>query len=289
LQTSDEPSASVPKRVEHLTPLAQHLVDRCPEELATVATMGGSVAAGHADDFSDVEIHLWSAQPTTFEQRKAFLDTLSASAVWWHDQPGKDGSEWVRFEAFDEIFELGWQTTESLDLVVNALAAGEPWGYGRVGIGWVLTRGAALRDKERLGEACARLLPYPSALAHIVAGATVANQWRDPQHRRTLAAVANRAQWFRLTDELLADALAVLRVLFAVNGAYEPPNWKWIEQEAAVLTNGPDDPVQRIRVALRATQDRPVEAVETMEALVRETIVFAADVTGFALAQTGYA
>jgi hypothetical protein len=272
-------------RATHLQRLATDLVVAAPLELAAIAVTGGSLANGLADQWSDVEIHLWAPEMPTRDRRSAFLESFAAKEIWWHDTPGKDGSEWVRFRFREELFEVGWQTTDAFERVVDALANGDPWGKGRIGIGWVITRGEALRGQDIVRAARQRLLPYPEQLARIVAGATVANQWLDREARRSLLALAERGQWLRLTDELLTDAYAILRVLFAANGRYEPPSWKWVTAEAADLALAPRDLLHRLEWTLDNAQRDPKGAVAENAALVRETIELCSEASGFTAPQ----
>jgi hypothetical protein len=283
---TDTPQEST-ARASQLSALAQRVVDATPPQLASLAIAGGSIANGLADRSSDVEIHMWAPAMPSLAERKAYLDGLGADDLWWHEQPGKDGSEWVRFRLWNEHFEVGWQSRESFDAVVSALADGDPWAKGRIGIGWVIAHGQVLRGQTAADAARQRLLPYRAPLARIVAGATVENQWCDPVARRQLIVLAKRDQWLVLTDKLLTDAYAVLRVLFAANRRYEPPTWKWLEAEASHLTAAPDRCVPRLRSMLDDAQRHPRRAVAENRDLVVETIQLAADTSGFTLADTG--
>lgn len=263
---------------ETLLELARRLADECPPELGREIAVTGSVGAGLADGYSDIELlHLVPERPAVGAVSR-WLESLGAQDVLAGDQP--DGVwAWCRFG--DVEVEPFWGDLARLPAEVDAILAAETTEHSRIALGYVLTHCRPLRTDGAFAEQAARLVEYPDAVRRLLVGSAVSG-WEIPSPRLGPAVRGDR---FPVESFLLNDAERVLRIVFALNRRWEPPGWKWLGYHAATLDEAPPRLAERV-VAVLLESDA-VLAVARMLELVRETLALVPDEFDVSAARTG--
>ena len=234
-----------------------------PEVAAVLA--GGSVARGHADRWSDLELGVfWVAVPTEAARAAA---ASAAAATDRCDYPDA-----ALPEAREEDYLIGGVKVDVVHLAVEAA--------DRV-IGDVTERGDATVTKQILlstvrhgiplhGAALlaawrARTVAYPDGLARAMVEQHLAfgpHWW--------LEMLAERDDLPYLYDLLCRVEHSVLGALCGLNRVYAPSTTlKWTERVAGDLTVAPSDLTGRLKRVFRA---EPREGVQEARRLIEETV-----------------
>jgi len=224
------------------------------------ALIGGSVARGHADALSDVELDVYWAVPPSVGDRETAIEGAGWSRVYAEE----DENEWADGMSVDGVkIDVSGFVTSTIDAYIDRALAGDTEAELQVRI-------TALRDGIPLhGEAVidawrARCSEYPEALA-----TALVLQGLDMRSRERLEMLASRNDTFLLHRDVVDDVQGVLDALFGINRVWMPhPFHKWLDWEATLLTRKPDRLVERIRSLLVAP---PHEAVRVLVALVEDT------------------
>lgn len=263
---------------ELLAALAERLAAACPPELGREIAATGSVGAGLADSYSDIELlHLVDELPS----ERAVRDWL-ASVGASHVLAGTAGDgvwAWCRFDGVES--EPFWDRLDRLRAEVDAVLSGETAEHRRVALAHVLLHCRPLRTEGALEEISARLRAYPETLVRRLVEDAVAG-WEIPSPR---LGAALRGDRLPVQAFLLDDAQRVLRIVFALNRRWEPPRWKWLGYHASTLDVAPPRLAERITATLLETD--AVLAVTRMLELIRETLTLVPDEIDVAPARAG--
>jgi hypothetical protein len=224
----------------------------------------GSVSRGVADDLSDVEMLLVTSDPLglaeCFEHaRRAGLDRL--------DSWGPQGTEVSRVFGYAEgvPVELTWWPRDFAEASVAALLAGEPTSTADA-----LANAVAVRTVGLLAAWQDRLRTYPEELA--AARIEEAAQAWGGFHPAGFLTLARPGERLALVERLLDDAARVLRIVYAVNRAWQPTS-KRLADRVGALPVKPERLAERIEVAL--TEPEPLLAMLVMTELQLDAVALA--------------
>jgi predicted nucleotidyltransferase len=247
-------------RTEQLRALAQGVVDALPPEVIE-AVLTGSVSRGVADEVSDVEMLLVTAEPLELEEaydlaRGAGLERLDT----WGTQglPSKRVSGYVEGEPFELIF---WPR-EFAEQEFEALLGGKLSSSADA-----LAHGISLRTSGLLAEWQARLREYPEELA-----AARIEEAALPWGGFTpagLLTVVRPGERLSLLEWMFDGALRVLRIVYAINRVWEPTT-KRLAMRVESLAVKPEQLAERITEAL--TEPDPRRALAIMTELQLDTV-----------------
>lgn len=214
----------------------------------------GSTARGMADELSDIELLVISAE---LPDELPLDDRQSWS-------PGIDGAMWYGGSFEGEEVELIWWMPGYVEERVRTIAAGEIVDHARLRTAEAIVNGISLRGR-RHADFCARLAHYPDGLAARIVD-DVTDEWVDwvDSQRTNLRA----GDALVLAQALVATAEGILRVLFALNEEWEP-GWKRLAARIEPLAVKPDRLAERIDAAMRDLD------LQAMRALAAETLALA--------------
>ncbi len=224
----------------------------------------GSVSRGVADGLSDIELLVVTREQLSlaacFEHARAIgLDRLD---TW-----GPQGTEVSRvFGYFERIpVELVWWSRGFADAAVAEILAGGPsWSAD------ALVNGIALRTVGLLGAWQQHLRAYPDAVAAArIEDAALTWGGFHPTGFLTLARPGER---LALVERILDDALRVLRIVYALNRAWQPTS-KRLADRVETLPVKPERLAERIEEAL--TEPDPLLALLVITELQIDTVTLA--------------
>lgn len=245
-------------------------------------TVAGSVGAGLADRFSDLELDGYWVDPPTDRDRVAPVHALGGvlTDLWDYDPDGEEWSEEYR------VGELGVTVSNFLvgsierfldDVVLRAST--DPLRHMRLA---ALQRSRPLAGAELMAAWRARAGAFPDRLV-----SALVEQALAPEVLRGWAAreaLVSRGDDLAVGDLLTRAGHAVVRVVLALNRVYLP-HWplKWQRHLITGLGLAPERLAERLR---SLTAGRPEEALQAAEALLAEIVTLAdahcdADIAAF--------
>lgn len=261
-----------------LLALSERLASDCPPVLGREIAATGSVGAGLADSYSDVELSFFVDARPPVDAVRAWLESAGATDVLAGEQEAGVWA-WCRFG--DVEVEPYWSELDWLHGEVEAVLAAETTEHRRIALGYVLTHCRPLRTEGVLAELGERLAAYPDVLRRQLIEDAVAG-WEIPSPR---LGPALRGDRFAVEGFLVHDAERVLRIVFALNRRWEPPRWKWLAYHVSSVELAPPRLAERV-VAVLLESDAVV-AVARMLELVRETLSLVPDEFDVGPAQAG--
>jgi 8-oxo-dGTP pyrophosphatase MutT (NUDIX family) len=250
--------------------------------------VAGSVGAGLADRFSDLELDCYWVRPPTDADRLRPVAAAGGSltARWDFDEDEEEWSEDYRVGELDVTVSnfLVSSIERFIDDVVRRTST-EPVRHMRLA---AIQRSRPLIGADRMASWQARARAFPAELVTaLVEEALTPDALRGWAAR---AALVSRGDDLALTDLLTRAGAAVFRAVLALNHVYLPHRQlKWQRHLLTGLTLAPDLLEERLGFM---TAGRPAEAVRTAETLLAETAALAeansaADLTGFRAELTG--
>jgi len=239
-------------------------------------TAAGSVGAGLADRFSDLELDCYWSSPPSDADRTGPIDALGGELTdFWEYDPGDQ--EWSeQYLVGDLAVTISNFTTRTIeqwldDVVLNADTA--PVKHMRLA---ALQRSRPLIGAELITSWRARAGNFPRELA-----SALVQQALDPEE---LAGWAARDALVSRGDDLAARVLliragqAAVRAVLAVNRAYLPhPLIKWQHHLITGLELVPERLAERLE---SVSASPPAEAFRAAEALLEDTTALAEAHTG---------
>ena len=251
-------------RSGELRALAQRVAGRLPPAAREII-LTGSASRGAADELSDIEMLVVAEDLppldhcVTWARAAGLVDVNTWSPpdapIWW-----------IGGVAEGVQVELIWWPRALVDERVARILAAEISEHQRLRTAEALVNGVALRG-DGLAQWQERLRVYPEELAEAVI-ADAADVWNErPSTQLTLLRPGDSLV---LAERLVEDAENVLRVVFALNRAWEP-GWKHLGVRVDPLELKPVRLAERIDTALAALDLRG------MNELVRDTLALAPD------------
>jgi hypothetical protein len=251
-------------RSETLRTLAQRVADAIPAEVAEEVVLTGSVSRGMADEVSDIEMLVVTAEPLELQD---CFEVARAAGLEGLDTWGAQGGPARRVSGYREgvPLELIWWPREYAEAQIDALLAGEVSSSADA-----LVHGVPLRTTGLLTAWQGRLREYPEELA-----AAQIEEAALPWGGFTPAGVLTIVR----TDERLAliewifdGAIRVLTIVFALNRVWQPTT-KRLAVRVAPLATKPDRLAERIEEAL--TEPDPRRALLVMTELELDAVLLA--------------
>jgi hypothetical protein len=235
-------------------------------------TVAGSVGAGLADRWSDLELDAYWWQPPTDADRRTPIDRAGAvlEDFWDYDAPEQEWSENYRLGQLAVTvsnFTVG-TIEQFLDLVVDTEHT-DPVKHMRLA---AIQRGHVMHGAELIDEWRARASRYPdqliTAMVEQSLTPTVLTGWsaRD--------ALVSRGDHIAIHGLLCRIEQAVLGTLLALNRTYQPHLLtKWQHHLIAGLDHAPDALPQRLEDLWHEPYPQALMSAET---LLAETLQLAA-------------
>jgi predicted nucleotidyltransferase len=254
------------ERSKELRAVAQRVVDALPLDVVE-AVLTGSVSRGDADELSDIEMLVVTAKQmelaACFEHARAGgLDELDT----WGDPATPARRVSGRREGV--AVELVWWSREHAESSIDSFFNRE----SSASAADAIAHGIALRTSGSLSRWQARLRDYPEELAKArIEDAALTWGGYAPAGLLTLARPGER---LARTERMLDDASRVLRIVYALNRAWQPTH-KRLEARVASLEVKPARLAERLDEAF-AEQDVP-RALLAMTELQSETVALAPD------------
>src|SRR4051794_11424519 len=233
-------------RTHELRAIAERIVAALPP-VAEEVVLTGSVSRGVADDVSDIEMLVVTAEQLPLAD---CFEHARNAGLMEIDPWGARGTVASRvFGYFDGVpIELVWWSREHAQASVAALVAGEPSSAADA-----LVHGISLRSVGLLDAWQEQLHVYPKDLAAArIEEAALTWGGYAPAGILTIARPGER---LALVERLLDDTLRVLRIVYALNGVWEPTT-KRLALRVEPLAVKPERLAQRIDEALTEPDSR---------------------------------
>jgi hypothetical protein len=247
----------VTARSEDLASLAERVAAGLPP-FAVEVVLTGSTSRGVADELSDVELLVVSETLPPLDECLA--------ALGFEDHWTPDGTVWWTGGIVDgEDVEAIWWPRERVERRVSDIVSGAAYDHERLRTAEAIANGVPLRTSGWLAGWQRRLSSYPRALAERVVD-DAAESWHDAP--RSALGLLRGGEELPLAMKLVEDAENVLRIVFALNEAWEP-GWKRIARSLEPLPLKPERAAERIGEALAALD------LKAMRELVRDTLALA--------------
>jgi hypothetical protein len=224
----------------------------------------GSVSRGMADDVSDIEMLVVTAEALDLETcfqhaERAGLERLD---TW-----GPQGGPAQRVFGYREgvPVELVWWPRDFAETSVAALFEGAPSSSADA-----LVNGVSLRTVGLLARWQAQLAEYPEELAaERIEEAALTWGGYAPEGMLTITRPGERLV---LVERMVDDANRVLQIVYALNRVW-PPTTKRVAARAESLAVKPESLAERIEEAL--SEPDPFRAVRVLTELLLETVALA--------------
>jgi predicted nucleotidyltransferase len=254
------------ERSEQLRDLAQRVADALPPEVAEEVVLTGSVSRGVADEVSDIEMLIVTAEPL---ELAACFDHARAAGLEELDTWGVQGTPTQRVFGYREgvPLELVWWSRAHAESSVDAILRGDTSSGAEA-----IANGVALRTRGSLTRWQARLSDYPEELA-IAQIEDAALTWGGYAPAGLLTLVRPGEQLAR-TERMVDDASRLMRIVYALNRVWEPTS-KRLAARVALLAVKPDRLAERLEEAF--SEADPRRALLVMTELQSETVALAPD------------
>lgn len=254
-------------RSDELRTLARRFADALPDDFDEVL-LTGSVSRGDADELSDVEMLLVA---------RGAPPSLCALGVemYQEDFLESDTVAWYTALVEGEVFEMAGWMHERVEGRLDGILAGEILDHTRFRFAEAVVHGVTLRTAGAIARWQERLAAYPEVLVEKVVLAASEDWLEHPLGVRAHLRPGGR---LALAAMLADDVQNVLRIVFALNRAWEP-SWKRLPALVEPLALKPERLAERIDEALAETSLRKARA------LVRDTLALCPDLPRVALAR----
>lgn len=230
--------------------LAKAMVADCPMDWNLDIALTGSVSRSWADEHSDIELNAWGAHLPSTDERAAWLRAIGATEIVLEVEVTDEGTLWDRWQFHEVWVEAGWQSLRALTAHLEGVLRGDLLDHPHLMLTEAVAHALPLRAVAGASEHATldawrrRLAEYPDTVRDRLIASTLA-QWDSPFVAVTRWAPVWRNQPLTITEELLRDTQATLRLLFALNREWEP-DWKWIDRLSERLRNKPARLVERV-------------------------------------------
>lgn len=227
--------------------------------------VGGSVARGYADRWSDLALGVVWTSPPTDGERQAAANAVAATQRRVFPDPGPTGALEEEYLVAELKVDVGHLTLAAVEQILRGVTVDGAPDFAKQTLVSVLRTAVPLHGDQVLAGWRRRAASYPDALMramvtrHLVFGP----HWY-------LTMLAERDDLLLLTDLLCRVARAILGVLLGLNRVYPPStDFKWALRIAAELSIAPADLPVRLERVFRA---EPVAGVHEAQCLIDETI-----------------
>jgi predicted nucleotidyltransferase len=252
------------ERSQQLQDVAQRLADALPLEVAEEVVLTGSVSRGVADEISDIEMLIVTAEHL---ELAACFDHARAAGLEGLDTWGDPSTPTRRVSGYLEgvSLELIWWSREQAESSIDSFFTTDLSSAADA-----IAHGVALRTSGSLARWQARLSEYPEELARArIEDAALTWGGFTPAGLLTLARPGER---LARIERMLDDASRVLRIVYALNRVWQPTH-KRLEARVASLATKPARLAERIDDAL--SEPDPRRALLVMTELQLDTVALA--------------
>jgi hypothetical protein len=221
--------------------------------------VGGSVARGYADRYSDLEMPLFWDELPSDERRLAIIADLEATFLYGYDGPAQEDQ--LLINGFQVDF---WHNTVAYEeATIDAVLKAYDTDLGSSNFMDTVRACISLYGDEIVRRWKQRARDYPDGLAVRSIAENVAHL--EIGHLEVHAARENPTMVYSTIGELQKR---VFMILLALNKEYYPTP-KWMYQAMRKMGVKPRDVVRRFREAFHRPQD---EAIADTVAVVQETL-----------------
>ena len=250
--------------------MAKRAAGRLPPHAAQEIVLTGSASRGLADELSDVELLLVPARDLApLPDCARTLEAAGFEDVTTWTPPG--GDSWWTGGRFEGVrIEAVWWAPAKVERRLDGTLAAEIVDHARIRTAEALANGLPLRTAGGLAAWQERLAVYPPTLAGAIVEDCAEIWGGDPPE--TMLTLLRPGDRLALTEWLRDDAERVLRILHALNRAWEP-GWKWLPAQVAALAVKPDRVAERIEEALLEPDGR--RALRLLAELAADTVALA--------------
>jgi predicted nucleotidyltransferase len=254
---------------QELRALAQRVADALPAAVGQEVVLTGSASRGAADELSDVELLVISAELPPLDVCAAAAEAAGLQDVdTW--TPPVSGAWWIGGRVGVVPIELVWWSRAHAEERIAGILAAEIVDYQRLKTAEAMVHGIALRTEGGLAAWQERLARYPPPLARAVIE-DAAEIWGG-YPATSMLTLTRQGDRLPLVEQLLADAEGVVRIVFALNRVWEPGR-KRLAARVEPLAVKPRQLVERIESALLEAD--PQRALLAMTELAAETVALA--------------
>jgi nucleotidyltransferase-like protein len=250
----------VTARSLELQQLAQRIADALPPVVQEIV-LTGSVSRGVADEVSDIELLVVTAEPL---ELAACFEHAGRAGLRRLDTWGPQGTPTSRVFGYCEgvPIELVWWPHNFAEASVAALLAGQESSAADA-----LANGVSLRTSGLLERWQEDLRDYPGELAAArIEDAALTWGGYAPEGMLTLARPGERLV---LVERMVDDATRVLKIVYALNRVW-PPTTKRVAARVEALPVKPERFAERIEEAL--TEPDPFRALLVLNQLQLKTV-----------------
>lgn len=224
--------------------------------------IGGSVARGWADRYSDIELGVFWIEAPTEEERRACIERAGGvlKEVWPYHPDKQVWSELYSIDGVD--FDVSHMTIESMErLLVDVVRHHDPSILKQYVIS-AIVHALPLSGASVLTEWQNKAKTYPDELAHAVIRTNLG--FSSAWIREVFAA---RQDLLPLYESYSFAQKRVLTLLFGLNRLYHP-GFKWIDRHIQALSFAP--PALSLRFK-QVWNSEPVTGIRLLHALIEET------------------
>jgi len=221
----------------------------------------GSVARNLADQYSDIEIHVFWKQPPTDKDRKNIISQTGGEIFQFWPLEENEWSESFIVEGVK--IDLSGFLSESLDQIISDVVNDfELTDYKQILLSSI-QHAKAIHRPEKLKIWQAQIEKYPDVLAvKMVEHHLNFGPYWGPEM------LAERDDLVFLYDLINKSQKNILRVLLGLNRMYlAHPGFKWMAQTIDAMTIKPDQLELRMK---RIYQASPVQAVAELHSVIEE-------------------
>ncbi|WP_026691348.1 DUF4037 domain-containing protein [Alteribacter aurantiacus] len=224
--------------------------------------LGGSVARGWEDDYSDIELFvLWKEGPTD-EQRKAPIIESKGTMIDFHPYEDEEWSETYITQGVK--LEISNFLTETIHNVLNDVIGSYDTDSDKQCIVATIDHGVALSGNSIIEKMKETVSVYPDELRaamvneHVVLG----NRWNNRE------ALLEREDWLMLYSVIVGVQANIMGVLFALNRQFvHHPAFKWQKQTLRSMVLTPENIEKRLESILLG---HPTSSIKELEAIIEE-------------------
>ena len=229
-----------------------------------VVLVAGSVGAGNADRYSDLELDIFWSAPPTEEERRAPVEAAGGTVKTFF--PFED-DEWAEELLIDGLkADTSMFLVETMDRWLAEVVDGSSTDESPQYLIAAVQHSVALHGQAIVNRWREKAASYPDALARAI----VARYLRPPARWYYADMLAERDDLVFLHEIIVPVVGSLLRVLHGLNRVYiAHPNVKWMDRVAAEMAIAPPDLASRLRRVYRAP---PLAGVRELQSLLEETL-----------------
>lgn len=224
--------------------------------------LGGSVARGLHDEFSDIELFIFWKEAPADRDRKEPIARLVGMQLDFH--PFED-KEWAETYIVENIkLEISSFLSSTAIQYIEDVTAKFETDYDKQVLLATIQDGVPLEGIKPILKLKQQIEQYPKDLARamIQENAELGSRW---QNREALVA---RHDWLMLYQTFVAVEIKLMGILFALNGEFvHHPAFKWQNHSLGKMNILPENSSERFASVLLGD---PQESVKVLEELVSE-------------------